>query len=58
MEYSNGMLLEWNITQQKKKKKERETISPFTATWMNLESIMLCEMSDRERQIPYDLTYT
>ena len=24
MEYSNGMLLEWNITQQKKKKRERE----------------------------------
>ena len=26
-------------------------------TWMNLESIMLIEKSDRERQIPYDFTY-
>ena len=29
---------------------------PFTATWMDLEIIILSE-SDRERQIPYDITY-
>ena len=27
---------------------------PFTATWMDLEIIILIE---RERQIPYDITY-
>ena len=30
---------------------------PFTATWMDLEDIMLCEMSDKERQKLYDVTY-
>ena len=32
-------------------------ISPFAALWMDLENIMLSEMSDRERQILYDITY-
>ena len=36
------------------KKKE---ILTFATTWMDLEGIMLGEMSDRERQILYDLTY-
>ena len=40
--------------QKKKKKKE---ILPFATTWMDSESIMLSKMSDRERQILYDLTY-
>ena len=29
---------------------------PFTATWMQLEILILCEVK-RERQIPYDITY-
>ena len=29
---------------------------PFVATWMNLEIIILSEMSDRERQI-YNITH-
>ena len=30
---------------------------PFSATWMELELIILSEVkSDRERQIPYDIT--
>ena len=30
---------------------------PFIATCMGLEKIMLSEMSDRERQMQYDITY-
>ena len=37
------------------KKKE---ILPFVTTLMGLESIMLYEISDGERQILYDITYT
>ena len=29
----------------------------FVATWMQLEILILNEMSERERQIPYDITY-
>ena len=36
---------------------KKNKILPFMTTWMNLESIMLIEKSDRERQIPYDFTY-
>ena len=36
--------------------KKNETL-PYMRTWMKLEDIMLNEMSDRERQISYDLTY-
>ena len=32
-------------------------IMPFAATWMDLEIIILCEVSDRERYISYDITY-
>ena len=31
---------------------------PFAITWMDLEDIMLSEMSDRERQILYDISDT
>jgi len=31
---------------------------PFTATWMKLETLILSDVkSERERQIPYDITY-
>ena len=30
---------------------------PFAATWMDLEIIILSEVSQTERQIPYDTTY-
>ena len=36
---------------------KKNEIMPFTATRMDLEIIILSQ-SDRERQIPYDITYT
>ena len=36
---------------------KKQEILPFTTTWIKLEGIMLNEMSDRERQILYDLTF-
>ena len=36
---------------------KKNEILPFAATWMDLENIMLREMSDRERQILYDINY-
>ena len=35
----------------------KNKIMPFAATWMDLEGVMLSGMSDRERQILYDITY-
>ena len=32
-------------------------IMPFAATWMELETLILSK-SERERQIPYDITYS
>ena len=32
-------------------------IMQFLATWMGLEIIILSEVSQKERQIPYDITY-
>ena len=29
---------------------------PFAATWTDLEIIILSEVSQKERQIPYDIT--
>ena len=34
---------------------KQNEIMPFTATWMGLEIIILCEL--RERQTSYDMTY-
>ena len=37
--------------------KKKDEILPSATTQMDLEGIMLSEMSDREREIPYDLTH-
>ena len=37
---------------------KKKKIMPFAATWMKLETLILSEVkSERERQIPYDITY-
>ena len=37
---------------------KKNEMMPFAVTWMDLEIIILSEVkSDRERQIPYDVTY-
>ena len=36
---------------------KKNEIMPFAATWMQLEVIILSEVSQTERQIPYDITY-
>ena len=36
---------------------KKSEIMPFAATWMQLELLILTEVSP-ERQIPYDITYT
>jgi len=35
----------------------RNKIMPFAAIWMELGILILSEISQRERQIPYDITY-
>ena len=35
---------------------KKNEIMPFATTWMDLEIIILSK-SDRERQIPHDITY-
>ena len=34
---------------------ENHKIRPFAATWLNLEIVILSEMSDRERKVLYDM---
>ena len=36
---------------------KKNDIMPFAATWMELENLIPSEMSQRERQIPYDIPY-
>ena len=37
---------------------KKNKIMPFAATWIELATLILSEVkSERERQIPYDITY-
>ena len=38
-------------------KRKKTGILPFVTTWMDLQGIMLHEISQTERQILYDFTY-
>ena len=36
---------------------KKNEIMPFATTWMDLETVILSEMSDREKQMSYDIAY-
>ena len=36
---------------------KKNKIMPCAATWMELETLILSEVSEKEKQIPYDITY-
>ena len=36
---------------------KKNKIMSFAATWMELDILILSEVSQKERQIPYDITY-
>ena len=42
---------QWNTTQPLKRK------MPFAVIWMELETLILSEVSQQEKDIPYDITY-
>ena len=47
------MYIQWKTAQCPKKNE----ILPLAAKWMNLEIIILGEVSQEEKKIPYDITY-
>ena len=47
-----GTFTQWNSMQQRKKE-----LLPFVTAWMELERIVLSEISQVVKEIPYDLTY-
>ena len=43
--------IQWNVSHKKYE------IMPFAAAWMDLEIITLSEISQKEKDIPYNITY-
>ena len=56
-EWKKKMWMEWNIKMEYYSAIKKNKILPFVTAWMDLESIMFNEMSERERQIIYVITY-
>ena len=42
----------------REKHQKKNEIMPFAVTWMQLESTILSEVSQTEKQIPHDIIYT
>ena len=36
---------------------KKNKITPFAATWMELETLILSEVSEKEKDTPHDITY-
>ena len=36
---------------------KKNKLMPFSATWMELETLILCEIGQKEKDIPSDITY-
>ena len=47
----------WHISIQEVSIHKKKEILLFVTTWMDLDDIMLNEMSEREKQTTYNLTY-
>ena len=48
----------WDIyTMEYYSAKKKNKIMPFLATWMQLEVLIVSEESQKEKQIPHDITY-
>ena len=53
MDYEDVVYIHNRILLRHKKNK----IMPFAAMWTELEILILSDMSERERQTPYNITY-
>ena len=52
-----GIYTQWTTTQQKQNKtKQNPKIMPFAATWMELETLILSEMSQKDKD-KYHMIY-
>ena len=47
-----GTFIKWNANQREKKKKKKK-ISPFAIVWMDMENIMLSEISQSQKDKYY-----
>ena len=52
-EQRHGTYTQWNVTQPQ----EKNEMMPFAAIWMDLEIIILSEVSQREKDKYHGITY-